>query len=70
MQTRNLSRNVAAIFIGMAAALSLPLVHAESGATDDRWQFHGALYLWGADLDGKAQGGDRISVQGKRINPA
>jgi len=52
---------VLALYVG---ALMLAPVHAraEDSGENDGWQFAGALYGWGAGIDGKTRGGTEISV--------
>lgn len=52
---------VLALYVG---ALMLAPVHAraEDSGENDGWQFAGALYGWGAGIDGKTRGGTEVSV--------
>jgi opacity protein-like surface antigen len=52
---------ILALYVG---ALMLAPVHAraEEPGVNDGWQFAGALYGWGAGVDGKTQSGTEISV--------
>ena len=52
---------VLALFI---AAITVGPIYAQTDDTEisDTWQFAGAVYLWGAGIDGKTQSGTEVSV--------
>jgi hypothetical protein len=52
---------VLALFVG-ALIISPVHVRAEEPGENDGWQFAGALYLWGAGIDGKTQSGTQVNV--------
>jgi hypothetical protein len=56
--------------IGVIAALCFAvfgvspiLAQSDSSATQDQWQFSGAIYLWGADIGGQTIRGSEVEVE-------
>lgn len=60
--TRDTPIRVIAAFCIAMLGLSPALAQTESSATQDKWQFSGALYLWGADMSGKTNRGSEVEV--------
>ena len=52
---------IAAICFAFLGA-STVLAQTESSPTQDQWQFSGAIYLWGADLNGQTIRGSEVEV--------
>jgi hypothetical protein len=42
--------------------ISPALAQTDSSASQDQWQYSGAIYLWGADMDGQTIGGSEVEV--------
>ena len=51
-----------AVAITAMALPTLALAETDSAATQDQWQFAGALYLWGADIGGETNRGSEVEV--------